>query len=189
VSQSGALTSSILDWARQNAVGFSTVVSLGPHTGGGHCRGAGLPGQRPPHHSIVVYMEGISNARRFMSALRAAANAKPVVVLKAGRKPAGNAAAQTHSGAIVGSDDVFDAALRRAGAVRVRSFVELFSAAKCLASRYRPVGRAWPSSPTAAAPACWRPTGSTRSACNWAPVAESAPTGCPSCRPRPRWPT
>jgi acetyltransferase len=91
-------------------------------------------------HSIVVYMEGISNARRFMSALRAAANAKPVVVLKAGRKPAGNAAAQTHSGAIVGSDDVFDAALRRAGAVRVRSFVQLFSAAKCLASRYRPVG-------------------------------------------------
>ena len=76
-----------------------------------------------------------------MSALRSAANAKPVVVLKAGRKPAGNAAAQTHSGAIVGSDDVFDAALRRAGAVRVRSFVELFSAAKCLASRYRPVGR------------------------------------------------
>jgi acetyltransferase len=70
----------------------------------------GLPGQRPQTHSIVVYMEGISNARRFMSALRSAANAKPVVVLKAGRKPAGNEAAQTHSGAIVGSDDVFDAA-------------------------------------------------------------------------------
>jgi acetyltransferase len=63
------------------------------------------------------------------------------VVLKAGRKPAGNQAAQTHSGAIVDSDDVFDAALRRAGAVRVKSFVQLFSAAKCLASRYRPVGR------------------------------------------------
>ena len=94
-----------------------------------------------------------------MSALRSAANAKPVVVLKAGRKPAGNEAAQTHSGAIVGSDEVFDAALRRAGAVRVRSFVELFSAAKCLASRYRPVGGAWPSSPTAAGPACWPPTG------------------------------
>ena len=76
-----------------------------------------------------------------MSALRSAANAKPVIVLKAGRKPAGNLAAQTHSGAIVGSDDVFDAALRRAGAVRVSSFVELFSAAKCLASRYRPVGK------------------------------------------------
>jgi acetyltransferase len=88
-----------------------------------------------------VYLEGIADARRFMSALRSASHAKPVVVLKAGRKPAGNAAAQTHSAAIVGSDDVFDAALRRAGAVRVRSFVELFSAAKCLASRYRPVGK------------------------------------------------
>jgi acetyltransferase len=76
-----------------------------------------------------------------MSALRSAANAKPVIVLKAGRKPAGNLAAQTHSGTIVGADDVFDAALRRAGAVRVNSFVELFSAAKCLASRYRPVGQ------------------------------------------------
>jgi acetyltransferase len=63
------------------------------------------------------------------------------VVLKAGRRAAGNAAAQTHSGTIAGSDDVFDAALRRAGAVRVQSFVELFSAAKCLASRYRPVGK------------------------------------------------
>ena len=91
--------------------------------------------------SIIVYLEGITSARRFMSALRSAAIAKPVVVLKSGRKPAGNEAAQTHSGTIVGSDDVFDAALRRAGAVRVRSFVELFSAAKCLASRYRPVGR------------------------------------------------
>ncbi|MDP1008150.1 hypothetical protein Q6240_33960, partial [Klebsiella pneumoniae] len=73
--------------------------------------------------------------------LRTAAHAKPVVVLKAGRRSAGNEAALTHSRAIVGSDDVFDAALRRAGAVRVRSFVELFSAAKCLAARYRPVGK------------------------------------------------
>ena len=141
VSQSGALTSSILDWASQNGVGFSTVVSLGPKTAVDIAQVLDFLASDAQTHSIVVYMEGISNARRFMSALRAAANAKPVVVLKAGRKPAGNAAAQTHSGAIVGSDDVFDSALRRAGAVRVRSFVELFSAAKCLASRYRPVGK------------------------------------------------
>ena len=141
VSQSGALTSSILDWASQNGVGFSTVVSLGPKTSVDIAQVLDFLASDAQTHSIVVYLEGISNARRFMSALRAAANAKPVVVLKAGRKPAGNEAAQTHSGAIVGSDDVFDAALRRAGAVRVRSFVELFSAAKCLASRYRPVGK------------------------------------------------
>lgn len=141
VSQSGALTASMLDWAANNAVGFSTVVSLGPHTSVDISQVLDFLANDAQTQSIVVYMEGISDARRFMSALRMAANAKPVVVLKAGRRPAGNEAAQTHSGAIVGSDDVFDAALRRAGAVRVRSFVELFSAAKCLASRYRPVGK------------------------------------------------
>ena len=141
VSQSGALTSSILDWASKNGVGFSSVVSLGPNTSVDIAQVLDFLANDRQTQSIVVYLEGISSARRFMSALRSAANAKPVVVLKAGRKPAGNEAAQTHSGAIVGSDDVFDAALRRAGAVRVRSFVELFSAAKCLASRYRPVGK------------------------------------------------
>ncbi|AVO33861.1 bifunctional acetate--CoA ligase family protein/GNAT family N-acetyltransferase [Ottowia oryzae] len=140
VSQSGALTASILDWARQTRVGFSTVITLGAHSQ--VTLAATLDFLASDRHTqgIVVYMEGISNARRFTSALRAAANAKPVVVLKAGRQQAGNVAAQTHSGAIVGSAEVFDAVLRRAGAVRVRSFVELFSAAKCLASRYRPVG-------------------------------------------------
>lgn len=141
VCQSGALTASILDWASGNGVGFSSVVSLGPHTEVGIGEVLDFLANDARTQSIVVYMEGIRDARRFMSALRSAAHAKPVVVLKGGRKLSGNAAAQTHSGAIVGSDDVFDAALRRAGAVRVRSFVELFSAAKCLASRYRPVGR------------------------------------------------
>ena len=141
VSQSGSLTASMLDWARKNGVGFSTVVSIGPQTGIDIPEALDFLANDRATHSIVVYMEGISDARRFMSALRGAAIVKPVIVLKAGRKPAGNEAAQTHSGTIVGSDDVFDAALRRAGAVRVRSFVELFSAAKCLASRYRPVGK------------------------------------------------
>ncbi|CAN7660901.1 bifunctional acetate--CoA ligase family protein/GNAT family N-acetyltransferase [Pseudorhodoferax sp. LjRoot39] len=141
VAQSGALTAAMLDWARSNAVGFSSVVALGPNPGVDIAQALDFMANDPATHSIILYLEGIHCARRFMSALRSAANAKPVLVLKAGRRPAGNAAAQTHSGAIVGADDVFDAALRRAGAVRVRSFVELFSAAKCLASRYRPVGR------------------------------------------------
>ena len=141
VCQSGALTASILDWARNNRVGLSSVVTLGPHTDLGLAEALDFLATDHRTHSIVIYMEGIQNARSFMSALRSAAGSKPVVVLKAGRKPAGNAAAQTHSAAIVGSDDVFDAVLRRAGAVRVRTFVELFSAAKCLASRYRPVGK------------------------------------------------
>ena len=141
VSQSGALTSSMLDWAAANAVGFSLVASLGRGTAVDIAQVLDFLAHDAQTQSIIVYLEGISSARSFMSALRSAAIAKPVVVLKSGRKPAGNEAAQTHSGAIVGSDEVFDAALRRAGAVRVRSFVELFSAAKCLASRYRPVGR------------------------------------------------
>jgi acetyltransferase len=141
VSQSGALTASMLDWAHKNMVGFSCVVSLGPHACLDIAEVMDYLAHDAQTQSIIVYLEGIHAARPFMSALRSAANAKPVVVLKAGRKPAGNEAAQTHSRTIVGSDDVFDAALRRAGAVRVRSFVELFSAAKCLASRYRPVGR------------------------------------------------
>lgn len=141
VSQSGALTASMLDWARRNGVGFSTVVSLGPNTAVELPQVLDFLANDGSTQSILVYMEGIRQARRFMSALRAAAHAKPVVVMKAGRKPAGSRAALTHSAAIVGSDDVFEAALRRAGAVRVRVFTQLFSAAKCLASRYRPVGR------------------------------------------------
>ncbi|MEC4719009.1 bifunctional acetate--CoA ligase family protein/GNAT family N-acetyltransferase [Noviherbaspirillum sp. CPCC 100848] len=141
VSQSGALSSSILDWAVKNGVGFSTVVSLGAHTSLDVAEVLDFLAQDRRTQSVVVYLEGICNARRFMSALRAAANVKPVFVLKAGRKPAGSSAALTHSGAIVGSDDVFDAALQRAGAVRVRSFVQLFTAAKGLSARNLPVGK------------------------------------------------
>ncbi|MFG6458154.1 GNAT family N-acetyltransferase [Roseateles sp. BYS96W] len=141
VSQSGALTSAMLDWALHNHVGFSQIVSLGPNAAVDLAQVLDFLAADTRTQSIVVYLEGISSPRRFMSALRSAAHAKPVVVLKAGRRSAGNEAALTHSRAIVGSDDVFDAALRRAGAVRVRSFVELFSAAKCLAARYRPVGK------------------------------------------------
>jgi acetyltransferase len=141
VSQSGALTASTLDWASENGVGFSLVVSLGPQTCLDIAEVLDFLTDDRSTQSILVYLEGIRDARRFMSALRAAAITKPVIVLKSGRQPAGAGAALTHSGAIVGSDDVFDAALRRAGAVRVDSFVQLFSAAKCLASRYLPVGK------------------------------------------------
>ncbi len=140
VSQSGALTAGMLDWAIRNGVGFSTIVSLGPNSAVDLAEVLDYLAHDAKTQSVIVYVEGIASARRFMSALRSAASAKPVIVLKSGRKPAGNRAAQTHSGQIVGSDDVFDAAIRRAGAVRVDSFVELFSAAKCLAARYRPTG-------------------------------------------------
>ncbi len=141
VSQSGALTAAMLDWAAQNGVGFSTVVSLGPNTAVELPQVLDYLAADGATQSILVYMEGIRHARRFMSALRAAAYAKPVVVMKAGRQAAGSRVALTHSAAIVGVDEVFDTALRRAGVVRVRQFTQLFSAAQCLASRFRPVGQ------------------------------------------------
>ena len=141
VSQSGALTASMLDWARAQGVGFSAVVSLGPNTAVELPQVLDYLASDGATQSILVYMEGIRHARRFMSALRAAAYAKPVVVMKAGRQAAGSKVALTHSAAIVGADEVFDVALRRAGVVRVRQFTQLFSAAQCLASRFRPVGR------------------------------------------------
>jgi acetyltransferase len=140
VSHSGALTSAMLDWARQHGVGFSTVVSLGPNTAVELPQVLDYLTSDASTQSILVYMEGIRHSRRFMSALRAAAYAKPVVVMKAGRQAAGSRVALTHSAVIVGADDVFDTALRRAGVVRVRQFTQLFSAAQCLASRFRPVG-------------------------------------------------
>ncbi|MFY9328954.1 MAG: bifunctional acetate--CoA ligase family protein/GNAT family N-acetyltransferase [Georgfuchsia sp.] len=141
VAQSGALTSAMLDWASNNAVGFSTVVSLGPSASVNAAAVLDYLAYDGQTQSIIVYLEGIRNARRFMSALRSAAKFKPVVVLKGGHRQAGKEAAQTHSGAIVGGDDVFDAALRRAGAVRVNTFVEVFTAARSLASSYRPAGQ------------------------------------------------
>lgn len=141
VSQSGALTSSILDWATKNGVGFSTVVSLGVNTAVDMAQVLDYLADDASTQTIVVYMESISDARRFMSSLRAAANSKPVIVLKGGRRPDGSKVALTHSGNIVGSDAIFDAALQRAGAVRVHSMVQLFAAAKCLSARYLPVGR------------------------------------------------
>jgi acetyltransferase len=140
VSQSGALTAAMLDWADSNAVSFSAVVATGRSEGLDLADVLDFLGQDGHTQSIVVYMEGIHSGRHFMSALRAAARAKPTIVLKAGRRERGRQAALTHSGTMIGGDDVFDAALERAGAVRVDSFVQLFSAAKCLASRYKPVG-------------------------------------------------
>lgn len=140
VSQSGALCNAVLDWAASNDVGFSSVITLGRAADvkfGGALDYLAWDYQT---QSILIYLEGIYDPHLFMSALRAAARVKPVIVCKAGRDPAGYAAAVTHTGAMVGTDDVFDAALTRAGAVRVRTFTELFSAARCLTSRHRPFG-------------------------------------------------
>ncbi len=141
VSQSTALASTILDWAHTNQVGFSSVVSLGASTDIDVGEVLDYLVNDNQTRAILLYLEGVRDARSFMSALRAASRAKPVIAIKAGRSGATNVAARTHSGAMVGSDDAFEAALRRAGAVRVHSVVELFAAARVLTSNYRTEGK------------------------------------------------
>lgn len=136
VSQSGALCSAILDYAPAHDIGFSSVVSMGSSADIDFGEVLDYLATDPKTESILVYVEGIHKARNFMSALRVAARSKPVFVIKVGRHAAGSKAVMSHTGALVGADDVFDAALRRAGVVRVMSIGGLFSAAKTLASNH-----------------------------------------------------
>jgi acetyltransferase len=140
VSQSGAMCSAVLDWAKSNQIGFSSVISLGmtADVEFGEILDYLIYDSRT--HYILMYVEGIRNARRFMSALRSAARIKPIILLKAGRHAAGSLAASTHSGMAAVSDTVFDAAVRRAGVVRVRNIGQLFYSAKALDSKFRPSG-------------------------------------------------
>jgi len=140
VSQSGAVCTAMLDWARPNGVGFSTVVSLGGSTDLDFGEIVDYLVTDPNTEHILLYVEGVRNARRFVSGLRAAARVKPVILMKVGRHPVGSRAASSHTGAIVGMDDVFDAVVKRAGVVRVGSVGQLVAAAQALAARVRPQG-------------------------------------------------
>ncbi|WYD81810.1 MAG: bifunctional acetate--CoA ligase family protein/GNAT family N-acetyltransferase [Candidatus Electrothrix gigas] len=132
VSQSGALCTAILDWAAANNIGFSAVVSTGISADIDFGDILDYLVSDPKTKSILLYIEGIHDALSFMSGLRAAARIKPVIALKVGRHATGSKAAMSHTGALVGSDDVFDSALRRAGVVRGIRIANLFSAAGTL---------------------------------------------------------
>ena len=133
VSQSGALATAILDWAQPRGVGFSQVISLGEHADVDFGDLLDYLGNDARTKAILLYIESIQTARKFMSAARAAARNKPVIVVKAGRSPHGQQAAASHTGALAGSDIVFDAAIRRAGMLRVDTLQDLFTAAATLA--------------------------------------------------------
>ncbi len=141
VSQSGAVCSAVLDWARSNNVGFSSVISLGSTADVDFGEILDYLVYDNRTHYILLYIEGIRNARRFMSALRSAARIKPIILLKSGRHAAGSAAVKVHSGMVAGSDIVFDAAVRRSGVVRVQNIGQLFYASKALAAKFRPLGK------------------------------------------------
>ncbi|MGB8076576.1 MAG: acetate--CoA ligase family protein, partial [Gallionella sp.] len=140
ISQSGALCTAILDWAQSNDVGFSSVVSMGSSTDVDFGEILDYLVSDPSTHSILMYIEGVRNARSFMSALRAAARIKPVILVKVGRHEVGSRAAMSHTASLVGADNVFDAAVSRAGVVRVLTITQLFTAAKALSCGFRPVG-------------------------------------------------
>jgi acetyltransferase len=140
ISQSGAVCSAMLDWAEPNRVGFSSVVSLGGSVDLDFGELIDYLAHDPKTDHILLYIEGIRDARRFLSSMRAAARIKPVILMKVGRNAAGSRAAVSHTGAIVGTDDVFEAVVRRSGAVRVASIGQLVAAAQALSSHLRPRG-------------------------------------------------
>lgn len=141
LSQSGAIATSLIDWAADNNVGFSQIVSLGDmaDVDVGDCLDM-LAGDARTR-AIVMYLETITNPRKFMSAARAAARIKPVIAIKSGRHEQSAKAAATHTGALSGADRVIEAALLRAGILRVKGLAELFDAAETTA-RFAPLERA-----------------------------------------------
>ncbi len=133
VSQSGALVTAVLDWAGSRRIGFSHMISLGERADVDFGDLLDHLASDPHTRSILLYIESIEAPRKFMSAARAAARNKPVIVVKAGRAGHGLQAAASHTGALAGSDVVFDAAIRRAGMLRVDTLQDLFMAAETLA--------------------------------------------------------
>ena len=134
VSQSGAICTAILDWAKQNDIGFSAVVSTGIAADLDFGDYLDFLVSDQATKAILLYIEGVNNSRRFMSSVRAAARIKPVIALKVGRHAAGAEASMSHTGALVGSDVTFAAALSRSGVLRVETVGQLFAAARALSS-------------------------------------------------------
>ncbi len=133
VTQSGALATAMLDWANSRGIGFSHFISLGDSADVDFGDVIDYLASDAATRAILMYAESVKAARKFMSAARAASRNKPVIVVKAGRAPDGARAAASHTGALAGSDAVFDAAVRRAGMLRVDTLESLFDAAETLA--------------------------------------------------------
>jgi acetyltransferase len=141
ISQSGAIAAGMVDWAAQRGVGFSGIVSIGNQLDVDIADLLDYFALDSKTRAILLYVEAIKDARKFMSAARAAARIKPVVVVKSGRMAQGAKAAATHTGALAGSDAVYDAAFRRAGILRVSDLRELFDCAETLGRVESPPGK------------------------------------------------
>jgi acetyltransferase len=141
VSQSGALASAVLDWASARGIGFSKLVAVGAGDDVDIADLLDFLARDPNTEAILLHVEQIGHARKFLSAARAAARGKPVVILKSGNLQHTAGSAASHAGALTGMDDAADAAIRRAGMLRVYSIKDLFGAARIL-SQARHVGSA-----------------------------------------------
>ena len=141
ISQSGAIAAAMIDWAAQRGVGFSGIVSIGDQLDVDIADLLDYFALDSKTRAILLYIEAIKDARKFMSAARAAARVKPVVVVKSGRMAQGARAAATHTGALAGSDAVYDAAFLRAGILRVSDLRELFDCAETLGRVDSPPGK------------------------------------------------
>jgi acetyltransferase len=132
VAQSGAMVTAVLDWASARGIGFSHLVSLGDMADVDFGDMLDYLANEPDTRAILLYVEAVTAARKFISAARAASRTKPVIVVKAGRHAEGARAAASHTGALAGSDAVYDAVFRRAGMLRVLGLDELFAAVETL---------------------------------------------------------
>jgi acetyltransferase len=133
VAQSGAVQTAVLDWAVSRGIGFSCFISLGDMADVDFGDMLDYLAGDFRTRAILLYMETVTQCRKFMSAARAAARIKPVIVLKAGRSREGALAAARHTGAVAGDDAVYDAAFRRAGMLRVYEMQSLFDSVETLA--------------------------------------------------------
>ena len=140
ISQSGAIGTASLDRAAMGNVGFSHFISIGSMLDVDFGDMIDYLGNDGNVKAILIYMENLTNARKFMSAARAVSRIKPIIVLKAGKSEAGARAATTHIGAMVGEDAAYDAAFKRAGIVRVPTLARLFDCSDLMAKQPRPAG-------------------------------------------------
>lgn len=140
ISQSGALCTSVLDWAYDSNIGFSYFVSIGNSMDVNFGDLIDYFGQDPNTKSIVLYVESLANARTFMSAARAFSREKPIIVYKSGRFPESAAAAASHTGAMASEDSIYDAVFRRAGLARVFDFGNIFDFTDLVGRRRIPKG-------------------------------------------------
>jgi len=140
LSQSGAICTAILDLSIKEQIGFSYFVSIGSMMDVDFGDLIDYLGGESDVSSIVMYVESLTHFRKFMSAARAVSRVKPIIVLKSGRTQAGARAAASHTGSLAGEDAIYDAAFKRAGIVRVKTFEELFDCEELLAKQPRPTG-------------------------------------------------